>query len=47
VGFRDPSSVGINSWYKEINVLNIAINTVSSSVAKRKGRDVEIVKEVF
>jgi hypothetical protein len=30
-----------------MNVLNITINTVSSSVAKRKRRDVETVKEVF
>jgi hypothetical protein len=47
VGFGDPSGVGINSWYEEMNVLNIAINAVSSSMAKRKGKDVEIVKEVF
>jgi hypothetical protein len=30
-----------------MNVLNITINAVSSSIAKRKGKDVEIVKEVF
>jgi hypothetical protein len=44
VGFGDPSSIGINSWYKEMNVLNITINIVSSSIAKRKGKDMEIVK---
>ena len=47
VGFRDPSGVGIDGWYEEMNVLNIAVNAASSSVAKRKGKDVEIVKEVF
>jgi hypothetical protein len=30
-----------------MNVLNIAVNAISGSVARRKGRDVEIVKEVF
>jgi len=31
-----------------MNILNITINVVSSSIAKRKGKDVaEIVKEVF
>jgi hypothetical protein len=47
VGFGDSSSTGINSWYKEINILNITINTISGSMARRKRRDVEIVKEVF
>jgi len=30
-----------------MNILNITINTISSSIAKRKGKDIEIVKEVF
>jgi hypothetical protein len=47
VGFSDSSSTGIDGWYKEINVLNIAINTISGSIARRKRRDIEIVKEVF
>jgi len=47
VGFGDPSGVGIDGWYEEMNVLNVAVNAASSSVAKRKGKDVETVKEVF
>ena len=31
----------------EINILNITINTISSSITKRKGKDIEIIKEVF
>jgi hypothetical protein len=30
-----------------MNILNITINAASGSMARRKGRDIEIVKEVF
>jgi hypothetical protein len=30
-----------------MSILNISINIVSSSIVKRKGKDIELAKEVF
>jgi hypothetical protein len=47
IGIADASGSGINEWYQDLAVNSVSVNAITGSSSKRKGKEVEIAKDVF